>query len=142
MPILVAHSVSAHHCFDHKVANVSECLDTGACLELNGANCPNQSTAGDKVNDIVRVVVNIFSVVVGVASVVMIILGGLKYVTSGGESSNLSSAKNTILYAIVGLIVVALSQIIVRFVLKNVVPELPKCPPGQTVLADGKPCNP
>ncbi len=49
----------------------------------------------------------------------MIIVGGLKYITSGGDSGNITSAKNTILYAIVGLIVVALAQIIVRFVLQR-----------------------
>jgi hypothetical protein len=49
----------------------------------------------------------------------MIIIGGLKYITSGGESSNVSGAKNTIIYAIVGLIVVALAQFIVHFVLAN-----------------------
>jgi hypothetical protein len=50
----------------------------------------------------------------------MIIVGGLKYITSGGDSGNVSGAKNTILYAIVGLVVVALAQIIVRFVLTRV----------------------
>jgi hypothetical protein len=54
-----------------------------------------------------------------VVAVIMIIVGGLKYITSGGDSGNITSAKNTILYAIVGLIVVALAQIIVRFVLER-----------------------
>jgi hypothetical protein len=47
----------------------------------------------------------------------MIILGGFKYITSGGDTGNVTGAKNTILYAIVGLVIVALAQIIVRFVL-------------------------
>jgi hypothetical protein len=41
----------------------------------------------------------------------------LKYITSGGDSGNITGAKNTILYAIIGLVVVALAQIVVRFVL-------------------------
>jgi TRAP-type C4-dicarboxylate transport system permease small subunit len=64
-------------------------------------------------------IINIFSVIVGVIAVIMIIIGGLKYITSGGESSNVSGAKNTIIYAIVGLVIVALAQFIVRFVLSN-----------------------
>lgn len=56
----------------------------------------------------------------GVVSVIMIIIGGLKYITSAGDSGNVSGAKNTILYAIIGLVIVALSQIIVRFVLAKV----------------------
>jgi hypothetical protein len=51
----------------------------------------------------------------------MIIVGGVKYITSQGESSNITAAKNTILYAVIGLVVVALAQIIVRFVLERFV---------------------
>ncbi len=50
----------------------------------------------------------------------MIIIGGLKYITSAGESSNVTSAKNTIMYAIIGLVIVALAQFIVRFVFERV----------------------
>jgi hypothetical protein len=49
----------------------------------------------------------------------MIIIGGFRYITSGGDSGSVSSAKNTVLYAIVGLIIVALAQVIVRFVLSK-----------------------
>ncbi len=75
------------------------------------------NSTGDKLTAIIRLVINIISVVVGVVAVIMIVFGGLKYITSGGESSNVSSAKNTILYAIIGLVIVALAQFIVRFVL-------------------------
>ena len=57
---------------------------------------------------------------VGVVSVIMIIIAGFKYVTIGGNDSSVTSAKNTILYAIVGLVIVALAQVIVRFVLTNI----------------------
>jgi hypothetical protein len=53
-------------------------------------------------------------------AVIMIIVGGLKYITSGGDSNNVSSAKSTIIYAIIGLVVVALAQFIVQFVLNKV----------------------
>jgi len=56
-------------------------------------------------------------VIVGIAAVIMIIVGGFRYITSGGNDASVTSAKNTILYAVIGLIVVALSQLIVRFVL-------------------------
>jgi hypothetical protein len=62
-------------------------------------------------------VVNIFSVIVGIVAVIMIIYGGFKYITSGGDSGNVSGAKNTLIYAIVGLIIVALAQFIVHYVL-------------------------
>ncbi|HET7672946.1 MAG TPA: pilin [Candidatus Saccharimonadales bacterium] len=73
----------------------------------------------NKLNDLIATIVNLFSVVVGVVAVIMIIVGGFRYVTSGGDSGNVSSAKNTILYAIVGLVIVALAQFIVKFVLSK-----------------------
>ena len=77
--------------------------------------------AEESVNNLITTVINIISVLVGVVAVIMIIWGGFKYITSGGDSSNISAAKNTILFAIVGLIIVALAQIIVRFVLSRAV---------------------
>lgn len=91
---------------------------SGAELDLNGTqNCDQAQASGDSLNNLIKTVINIVSVIVGVVAVVMIIFGGLKYITSGGDSNNVSSAKNTIIYAIIGLVVVALAQFIVRFVL-------------------------
>ncbi len=95
-------------------------VNQGAELSLSGGtNCAVASTGANGLNDLVKKIVNILSAIVGVIAVIMIIIGGLKYITSGGESSNVSGAKNTIIYAVVGLIVVALAQFIVRFVLTN-----------------------
>jgi len=95
-------------------------LNCGTQLKY-GTDCATTPADGqDSVNKIVNLVIAIFSWLVGVVSVIMIIVGGFKYVTSGGESSGVTSAKNTILYAIVGLIIVAVAQVIVHFVLSNV----------------------
>lgn len=64
-------------------------------------------------------IINIFSVVVGIIAVVMIIVGGLRYITSGGDTGRVGAAKTTIIYALVGLVVVALAQLIVHFVLNQ-----------------------
>lgn len=64
----------------------------------------------------IKNVINILSLVVAVVAVIMIIVGGVKYVASQGDSSGVSSAKNTVIYAVVGLVIVALAQVIVRFV--------------------------
>lgn len=99
--------------------NVNDGLCQGANLQVaDGCSVADAEAAGTSaVNDIITLVINIFSIVVGVVSVIMIIVGGLKYVTSGGDSGNVTGAKNTILYAIIGLVVVALAQLIVKFVL-------------------------
>jgi len=94
-------------------------LNAPSATPATGATCAD-TQGGTNVNSIVTTVINVFSWLVGVVSVIMIIVGGFKYVTSGGESSGVTSAKNTILYAIVGLIIVAISQVIVKFVLSNV----------------------
>lgn len=88
-------------------------------VALTGGNCSDPAT-GKTVNSIVALIINIFSLIVGVTAVIMIIVGGFKYITSTGDSASINSAKNTILYAIVGLIVVALAQVIVQFVLSKV----------------------
>ncbi len=115
LPTLAPVAVHAD-CLDGSSGGIGECLNSGAeRTDPNADPDPSQ-----KVNDMIRLVINIFSLVVGVIAVIMIIIGGLKYITSGGDSGNITGAKNTILYAIIGLIVVALAQIIVRFVLTKV----------------------
>ena len=102
--------------------NIQENLNQGTCLSTTSGDC-EVADADTTINNIIETVINIFSLVVGVVSVIMIIIGGFKYITSGGESNNITSAKNTILYAIIGLVIVALAQFIVRFVLGRVIFE-------------------
>ncbi len=107
-------------------AQIGDCESEGI---VGGIDCGSKSVdeagagddASERVNNIIETVINVFSIVVGVVSVIMIIIGGLKYITSGGDSGNVTGAKNTILYAIIGLVVVALAQVIVRFVLQKAV---------------------
>lgn len=91
---------------------------------LGGPGTPcNASTnnSAAELEDLIKTIINVMSAVVGAISVIMIMIGGFRYITSGGDSNNVSGAKNTILYAIVGLIIVALAQVIVQFVLQRTV---------------------
>lgn len=81
-----------------------------------GGECTDE-TPQDEVNSLITTVINIFSAIVGVVAVIMIVYGGFKYITSGGDSGKITSAQQSIIYAIVGLIIVALAQVVVRFVL-------------------------
>lgn len=58
--------------------------------------------------------------VIGGVSVIMLIWGGLRYILSGGDSKKITDAKNTILYAIVGLVIAFLSYAIIVFVLNAI----------------------
>lgn len=69
-------------------------------------------TLGDRVQQ----VINVLLFIIGVISVIMIIIGGIKYTLSNGDSSQITSAKNTILYAVIGLVVALLAYAIVNFV--------------------------
>ncbi len=103
-------------------ADIAQNLCNGSDLTVtNTGTC--DATSSGKVDTLLTNVINIFSIVVGVIAVIMIIIGGLQYITSGGESGKITGAKNTLLYAIIGLIIVALAQIIVKFVINRVVPS-------------------
>jgi uncharacterized membrane protein len=120
VPALVPVAVSAQE----QNADIQGSVCTGVELNFDvdgGGDCAQAEGSEGALSDIIRLVINVISVVVGVVAVVMIIWGGLKYITSGGDSSNVSSAKNTIIYAIIGLVIVALAQFIVRFVLGKTV---------------------
>ncbi|MBA3758806.1 TrbC/VirB2 family protein [Candidatus Saccharibacteria bacterium] len=109
------------HATSHDPADIRTNLCAGANLDVNNKTCAAETdtTVGDKANSLIAKVINIFSLVVGVVAVIMIIVAGFRYITSGGDSNNVTSAKNTILYAIIGLIIVALAQFIVKFVLER-----------------------
>ena len=88
------------------------------CTTLgSNAGCTANANGSVSIDSIVKAVITILSAVVGIVSVIMIMVGGFRYVTSGGEASAVKSAKSTITYAIVGLVIVAFAQIIVKYVL-------------------------
>lgn len=95
---------------------------TAVCngIGLTGSGC--DQTNGPSVDGTVKLAISFLSFIVGIAAVIMVMVGGFKYITSSGDSNNISSAKNTILYAIIGLVVAVLAQIIVRFVLNQAAP--------------------
>lgn len=95
--------------------------ERGACLADPDAYASDGD--GSDVLGLVSDVINIISLVVGIIAVIMIIIGGLKYIMSAGDPSNITAAKNTILYAIIGLVIVAFAQMIVLFVLTETTDE-------------------
>ena len=94
----------------------------GAISGINSARgdgVPDNLANGD--DSIIRRVINLMLYAVGVISVIMLIYGGFRYVISGGQKESVTAAKNTILYAIVGLIISIFSYAIVKFVISAVV---------------------
>ena len=87
---------------------------------INAAKGDNVPDDLDGTNGTVTKVINAVLYVVGVLAVVMVIIGGIKYTTSGGDQNAVTSAKNTILYGIVGLVIAILAYAIVNFVIGKV----------------------
>lgn len=73
-----------------------------------------------ELKDIFASIANTLIFVIGAIAVLMIIIGGIRYVTSNGDSKATTSAKDTILYAVIGLIVAIASYAIVNFVVLNI----------------------
>lgn len=72
-------------------------------------------------NGVFSRITNTVLLIVGLISVIMLVYGGLRYILSGGDSKKVTDAKNTILYAIIGLIISMLAYAIVHFILNSVI---------------------
>jgi hypothetical protein len=99
------------------VADAKSDVCAGIGAASGGSGC---TASGPSVNRILSFAINTLSVIAGIAAVIMIIIAGLKYVTSNGEAGNINSAKTSLIYAIVGLVIVAISQFLVQYVIAKV----------------------
>jgi hypothetical protein len=107
------------------VAPVSPALavcDTTNPSLSSGADCAQPTGAATTLfgqGSIFTTVVNILLFAIGIIAVIMLILGGIRYTVSGGEAKAVESAKNTILYAIIGIVVAFLAYAVVNWVLTS-----------------------
>lgn len=89
----------------------------------DGADCVANNTELSKNGELSSVfskVTNILLVIIGIASVIVIIIAGLRMVVSQGDPKSFESARNTILYAIVGIVIALLAYAIISFVLNSI----------------------
>ena len=106
---IMATPVSVEAC-----GTAAECAQAG--LEATG-DTGGKADIGDIITDIVNALLFILAAI----AVVMIVIGGIRYTISQGESSAVSSAKNTILYAVIGLAVALFAYAIVNFVITRLI---------------------
>lgn len=88
-----------------------------ACSQSGSGDNPICQNSDDNAIDIVAILVNTLLFIIGALAVVMIIWGGIAYTTSAGDAGRVKKAKDTIMYAIIGLIVAFLAYAIVNWVL-------------------------
>ena len=97
-------------------ASAKEEICKGAGGELKGGKCISTDKNEKTLTTQIKEVVNVLLFIIGAVAVIMIVIGGLRYTISNGDSGQITSAKNTILYAVVGLVVAMLAYAIVNFV--------------------------
>ena len=120
---VVAMGLQAAPTFATGTNNRIRCPDGTSANDLTG--CPNisKSTNNLNSNDLMTTLNTIINVVIGIigfVAVMVIILGGVQYTTSAGDSGKVKKAKDTIMYGIIGLIVALMAYSIVNFILSNI----------------------
>lgn len=82
----------------------------------NSVYCKNKGSGETQVNGIIKTIVEVLLTAVGAISIIMIVIGGILFALSSGDAQKAAKARNTILYAVVGLIVSVFASAIVNFV--------------------------
>jgi len=120
---------------------------SGTVSNQEALTCGTNNAAGvssgtaspsDTLDNTIKEVLNILSIAAGVAAVVMIVVAGVRFTTSSGNQEAVAGARRSIVYAVIGLVIVALAQIIVHFVLNNLEnPQPDQAPTTQTTTPSG-----
>ena len=95
-------------------ATAAQGADQSSCLFSSQEGCEGQTPIFQTISDVLLFII-------GAVSVIMLIIGGIRYTVSQGDSSAITSAKNTILYSIIGVVVAILAYAAVHFVIGNFV---------------------
>lgn len=95
--------------------STEQALCEGAGGTFSGGKCSGGTNK--TVEGTFRTVANVLIFIVGAVSVLMIIIGGLRYTLSAGDQSAITAAKNTVLFAVIGVVIAVVSFAIVNFIL-------------------------
>ena len=103
-----------------QINNVNVVRATEMTLSGGVSSSQADDVPQDLAGDVFKNVVNILLFIIGAVSVIMLIYGGIRYTTSGGNANSVTAAKNTIMYSIIGLVVAILAFAVVQFVVNQV----------------------
>ena len=105
------------------VVSAADCTNGGTDISItSGKDCAQGTGTQSSLfgtGSLFETVTNVLLFLIGAVSVIMLIIGGIRYTISGGDSSQITAAKNTILYAVIGIIVALLAYAIVNFVVSS-----------------------
>ncbi len=100
---------------------------------VTGSGGTGAKNQGAQVAKTLQVVVNILLFFVGAFAVIMIVIAGFRFVSANGDANTVSSARNTIMYAVIGLVVAYLAYALVNFI----VGQITKTPPSSSSSSSG-----
>ena len=101
---------------------IDDICNTGADPEVKrAAGCT--SDANKQLPDAITIILNAIIGISGLVAVTFVIIGGINYMTANGDAGKLKTAKNTILYALIGLIICALAFAIVNWVIGSILKQ-------------------
>jgi len=99
----------------------SQVCNINGSAKTSSAVCA--STGGDPLtgkNGIIRKVSVVIATIAGIFAVIVLVMGGIRFITSGGNPEQVSQAKRTIIYAVIGLAAIVLGQTLIMFILSKV----------------------
>ena len=111
------------HAFDINNPNPKSTSGNSVCSGAASGTAYCSDTANGGQNDIygpnglISAAINIISFIAGIAAVIVLMIGGFRFVVSGGDPNSVSGARSMILYALVGLVIIGAAQIIMRFII-------------------------
>lgn len=111
--IIIAFSLLGIFCSASPALAYNVCSDTSLPADVREANGCNSST--DKLSPAIQSIINGVIGLLATVAVVFVVVGGVQYMTSGGDSGKVKTAKNTILYALIGLVICVLAFAIVNW---------------------------
>lgn len=113
---MVAVPVSA----DSTINVLPQCSDSNVTAAVGSSDPVCASAKTETTSGLIKNIVDVLFYILGVVSIIMIIVGGIRYATSAGNSNNVTAANNTIMYALIGLVIAVLAYAIVNFVITAV----------------------
>jgi len=120
LPVIMLASMFASALAVPTFADNSICNNTNVPEEIRAANGCTGTSELAKAENVVAKIIDSILLVLGIACVVFVVFGGIQYMTSAGDSSKMTKAKHTILYACVGLVICVLAFAITNFVVDTV----------------------
>lgn len=91
------------------------------CKDNAGAAICKEKNSQRSVGSLIRRITNVMMMLIGAVSIIMLIYGGIRFTASGGSPESIKTAKNTIIYAVAGIVVALAAYAVVNFVIMRII---------------------